>query len=204
MKFHWWGSQGFAELEQMQHKICQGVFSGDEEVVLGGEHPAIITLGRRAQSSEVLSSVLPVHQCARGGLATLHSPGQLVIYPILNLRKRNWGVRLYVEALLKTTQKTLLEFGLETKCDSTGNPGLYTKIGKIAFCGLKIVQGVSMYGLSINIGNDLSLFKNLRPCGISGQSLDRLQNHLADPLDLEVFFEAWGTHWGSQVQEVCR
>lgn len=204
MRFHWWGSREFSELEEAQHKICQGVFIGDEEVVLGGEHPSIITLGRRAQVNEVLSSVLPVYRCARGGLATLHSPGQLVIYPILNLRQRNWGIRFYVEALLKTTQKTLLEYGLDANCDLAMNPGIYTKTGKIAFCGLQIIQGVSKYGLSINIGNDLSLFRNLRPCGISGQALDRLQNHLAQPLELEVFFKAWGSHWRTRLEDIVR
>ncbi len=195
MRFHWWGLQPFSDLEKMQHNISCGVFSGDDEVVLGGEHPAIITLGRRAQTSEVLSTSLPICKSARGGLATLHSPGQLVIYPILNLRKRKLGIRLYVEVLLKTTERTLRDYGIEAQCDLDRNPGLYTKQGKIVFCGLQIHQGVSQFGLSINISNDLSLFRNLRPCGISGQPLDRLQDHSDHPVELQAFFESWAQHW---------
>ena len=100
--------------------------------ILGLEHPAVITLGRRADTEEInINNQLPVVQSTRGGLATIHSEGQLVIYPIIDIRKINLGVRDYVELLLSTTQKVFTHFGVETFKDDK-NIGLYTKNGKIA------------------------------------------------------------------------
>lgn len=204
MNFFWWGLADYQRIEGVQHNVCTQIQAGDDELILAGEHPTVITLGRRATAVQILTAKLPVVKSSRGGLATLHSPGQLVIYPILNLRKRAWGVRDYVCALLQSTQLTLKKIGIVSSIDTNSNPGIFTDHGKIAFCGLQIKQGISQYGIAVNISNDLELFKNLVPCGHHSQELDRVQNYqgLQDSkiTTTELFFEQWLVNFNSLIK----
>ena len=157
---------------------------------MGLEHPAVITLGRRMKSEELLvASDIPVVQSTRGGLATIHSEGQLVIYPVMNLKSHGLGVKEFVCKLLKVTQATLKEYDIESFIDD-GNVGLYTADGKIAFCGLEIKDGISQHGISINIANDLSLFSQIVSCGVTALKTDRVCNHVSD-VTMRDFFEKW-------------
>lgn len=159
---------------------------------MGLEHPAVITLGRRMKSDDIITaSEVPVIYSTRGGLATIHSEGQLVIYPIMNLKNEGWGVKDFVGHLLKVTQITLAQYGIESFIDDK-NVGLYTSQGKIAFCGLEIKEGISQHGISINISNDLRLFSQIVSCGISALKTDRVLNHISD-ITLRDFFEKWMT-----------
>lgn len=145
--------------------------------VIGLEHPAVLTLGYRAQREEEITETdLPVVRISRGGLATVHSEGQLVIYPVVNLRELAIGPRDYVCLLLKTTQRMLKEIGVECQVDEQAI-GLYTKRGKIAFCGIQIRNGISQHGLSLNVRNDLSLFSGIRACGVQNASFDSLASY---------------------------
>lgn len=191
MRFYWWGSRSFAELELMQEKFASEILQGATEVVLGGEHPAIITLGRRAQAKEIYSSQIDFQKCDRGGLATLHSPGQLVIYPLIHLRKRGWGVRDYVLDLLQISQRTLSDVGVESSVAIGADAGLFTARGKIGFCGIQVSRGVSRFGIAINVSNDLSLFSHLRPCGRDSQAMDRIQDCASNSINAEQFFALW-------------
>ncbi len=157
--------------------------------MLGLEHPAVITLGRRADLNEVHHTKIPVIKATRGGLATLHSEGQLVIYPILLLARFKLGVRDYVHTLLQATENVFLLLNLKTYKDDL-NIGLYTERGKIAFCGLEIKNGISQHGISINISNDLSLFDNIISCGFQKPDLDRL-NHYRTDVGLRQFYDLW-------------
>lgn len=166
--------------------------NSNQAMVLGLEHNAVLTLGYRAEEqSEVVGGLtsLPVVKTGRGGLATIHSEGQLVIYPILNLRACGYGVRELVQLLLQTTQECLLQFGVESFLDDR-QIGLYTANGKIAFCGLQIKNGISLHGLSLNVSNDLSLFSQIIACGVKQQPMDSvaLHNKLATP---EKVFQVW-------------
>ncbi len=186
---------------RLNQKISSSCNSSHEfEVILGCEHPVVVTLGRsadiqqsiyaHAQHETISSSLqLPVHVTDRGGLATLHSPGQLVIYPILPLRKYGMGVRDYVNLLEQTTIELLSNSGIESyvKEDS----GVYTKKGKIAFIGIRVEKGVSRHGLSLNVSNDLNLFSKIVSCGVSNRSLDLMQDYCAKQLQLSAVFEQW-------------
>ncbi len=167
----------------------------DQLSILGLEHPAVVTLGRRMEAStyNIADENIPVVQSTRGGLATIHSEGQLVIYPIVNLRKAGIGVKDFVLLLLKTTQTVFTSYGLETHIDDR-QIGLYSLNGKIAFCGLEIKEGVSRHGISINIANDLRLFSNIISCGIENLQTDRLINHNADVTPRD-FFNKWSVEF---------
>jgi lipoyl(octanoyl) transferase len=132
---------------------------------------------------------IPVVQSTRGGLVTIHSEGQLVIYPILDLKAAGLGVKDYVLMLLTTTKNLLAEFNIASSIDEQAI-GLYTAKGKIAFCGIQVKNGISLHGLSLNVRNDLSFFKEIISCGVQNSQLDRLQNYGVN-LTLEELFKRW-------------
>lgn len=162
-----------------------------QSYVLGLEHPAVMTLGYRARAeNEILNQLvsIPVVRATRGGLATVHSEGQLVIYPILDLREQRLGVRSFVELLLAITKDVLQGFGIEAELDQE-KIGLYTRQGKIAFCGLQIKNGISLHGLSINMTNDLTLFEQIMACGVQKQKMDCTGHYLN--IEKQIFFQKW-------------
>lgn len=158
--------------------------------LIGIEHPAVLTMGLRAkENEEIINSDLPTYYVSRGGLATIHSEGQLVIYPIMNLKKLGFGIRDYVTLLMKSTQDLLSEFEITSYIDDK-NMGLYTENGKIAFCGIQVKSGITQHGLSLNVRNDLSLFSNIRACGMQDVKLDSLSAYGLDHT-LSELYEQW-------------
>lgn len=184
-------------------------------IFLGCEHPAVITLGRQATKAELVSPDLnfneahggketldkgggespaqwpriPVFQTDRGGQATLHSEGQLVIYPIVHLRALSWGIKDFIDCLLQTTSSQLQSYGISTELAEPA--GLQTPEGKIAFMGLRVDQGVTRHGLSLNIGNDLTYFDGIRACGVHRARLSKVADYLERPPSVETAFKDW-------------
>ncbi len=148
--------------------------------LLGLEHPSVITLGLNSQKQDILVShdflkckEIEVVLTKRGGGVTCHSPGQLVIYPIIPLKKWKLSVRQYVALLENVTRDFLESLGvicLQEKKNQT--TAIYTQRGKIAFFGVQVQRGIACHGLAININNDLDLFSLIRPCGLDFESLD--------------------------------
>jgi lipoyl(octanoyl) transferase len=193
------GCQDFSSVFNLQEVTASRVSQTNQVIVIGCEHNDVITLGRRALAKEILNSgTLPIVHTTRGGLATIHSRGQLVIYPILDLRQNNLSVKGYVELLLDTTTDFLNLYNVTTAKDMK-QVGLYTEQGKVVFCGVEIRRRVSLHGISINVSNDLNLFKLISPCGLENSRMDKLQNyspknHLGeiDPnFDLNLMFRQW-------------
>lgn len=175
--------------EERAHRISTGEAL---PVIWGLEHPRVVTLGRRSH----LDPKPPCEQgpfvtVERGGEATLHIPGQLVIYPLLPVDSFG-GVRGFVDHLLTVTQKTLLEFGIST--EKTDTAGLWTKSGKICFLGIRIHNRVSTHGLSINLSNDLSEFRNMKACGVLNPQIDRVLDHGVSVSSLD-FFDRWCSYF---------
>lgn len=173
---------------QLQKDLLLLAQQSRHHYVLGLEHPAVLTLGHRAVAElEVLSeNKLPIVHISRGGLATIHAEGQLVIYPIVYLRDLNLGVRDYVMLLLQTTKDFLYSLGVDSFIDKKAI-GLYTKDGKIAFCGIQIKNGISQHGLSLNVRNDLSLFTKIKSCGVVESKFDSLSQHNINHTLAELF-----------------
>jgi lipoyl(octanoyl) transferase len=185
----WLGLQSYSDMEQFQKDQVSHFQNNNQVMVLGMEFHPVITMGVRANPhDDLLSTHIPVIQTDRGGQATLHSPGQLVIYPMLDLKSHNIGVKDFVQILMDMTAKTLSQIGIEAFLLS-GETGVYTRQGKIAFCGLKIDSGVVRHGLSVNIKNDLGLFDNIRSCGRAQASLDLVSSHVS--IESEEFFKLW-------------
>lgn len=139
------------------------------------EHPALYSAGTSAKPADLIApDRFPVFQTGRGGQYTYHGPGQRVGYVMLNLKKRGGDVRAFVAALERWIIATLSDFGVtgETREDRVGvwvkRPG---REDKIAALGIRVRQGVSFHGISINVNPDLSHFDGIVPCGVAGHGV---------------------------------
>jgi lipoyl(octanoyl) transferase len=132
------------------------------------EHPPVFTLGMNADPSHVLAAgSIPVVPIDRGGQVTYHGPGQLVVYPLIDLRRRQLGVRDLVTALETALVALLAEFGIAS-APRRDAPGVYVGGAKIASIGLRIRRGCSYHGLALNVAMDLEPFGRINPCGYAG------------------------------------
>ena len=140
------------------------------------QHPPVYTTGLRERTPPPEIGGIQLVPTDRGGLRTCHAPGQLVVYPLLNLRRLGLGVGSYVRLLEQAVISVLAEWGM-AGARRVGMPGVYVDNAKVAFIGVRVVAGNCYHGLSLNIGNDLSLFDTIVPCGISGLRLTRMADH---------------------------
>lgn len=178
----WLGLTAYEKSLEFQKDLLERCQKHHQAYLLGLEHPPTITLGKRAQAavdvvwneSQLLESQLQVHSVDRGGEATLHAPGQLVIYPVLHLPRHRLKVKDYIQLLIDITRRSLETLGVKTDC-SPQEPGLFTPQGKLVAFGLRIQKGVSQHGLSINCHNDLNLFESIRSCGVKSQKWTHLK-----------------------------
>lgn len=137
------------------------------------EHPPVFTLGLAGNPANLLvASDIPLVQTDRGGQITYHGPGQLVVYPLLNLNRLGLKVREYVELLEQTVIECLADCGLKQAQRKAGAPGVYIpwgdKLAKIAALGVKVSRGCTYHGLALNVNMDLAPFAHINPCGYVG------------------------------------
>ena len=144
------------------------------------EHFKVFTLGTAANKAHVLDPKdIPVYQSDRGGEVTYHGPGQLVIYFLLDFKKLNMGPKTLVESLQRFVQSILNEFEIESSLIK-GAPGVYVDDKKIASIGLRISNGKTYHGISINIDMDLEPFSYINPCGYEGLKVVQLKDYVSN------------------------
>ena len=132
------------------------------------EHPPVFTLGVKTEPSHVLDpGDIPVEQSDRGGQVTYHGPGQLMVYPLLSLRRAGLGPRTLVCALEDAVIYCAAAYGIEAS-RRTGAPGVYVAGAKLAAIGLRIRHGCSYHGMALNVCADLGPFSRINPCGLEG------------------------------------
>ena len=164
-------------LEKMKVKLREKNFKNEIWFL---EHFKIFTLGTAANKAHVLDSKdIPVYQSDRGGEVTYHGPGQLVIYFLLDFKKLNMGPKTLVETLQKFVQSMLDEFDIESSLIA-GAPGVYVDDKKIASIGLRISNGKTYHGISMNIDMDLEPFSFINPCGYEGLKVVQLKDYVND------------------------
>lgn len=132
------------------------------------EHPPTYTLGRNGKAHHILQNTsIPVVKVDRGGQVTYHGPGQIVIYLLLDLHRRNIGIRNLVTLIENCIILLLAEYGVTAYSDAVA-PGVYVDKKKIAALGLRVSKGRTTHGLSLNVDMDLSPFRFINPCGYAG------------------------------------
>ncbi len=138
------------------------------------EHPPVFTLGMNASAVHVLApGEIPVVQIDRGGQVTYHGPGQLVVYPLVDLRRAGLGVRDLVTALEQSVIELAAAFGVGAECRRSA-PGVYVEGRKLASVGIRVRRGASYHGLALNVNLDLEPFRRINPCGYEGLEMTQL------------------------------
>lgn len=140
------------------------------------EHPPVYTLGLAGRTEHILNpGNIPIHKTDRGGQVTYHGPGQLVIYPLLDLRRKGISVRAYVNLLEQAIIDLLDQYGISAG-RRPGAPGVYVVNSKIAALGIRVRNGCCYHGLALNVDLDLAPFAGINPCGYAGLEVTRLMD----------------------------
>lgn len=162
-----------------------------EEIIAICQHPPVYTLGVHGHESNMRADPgrdVEVVRIERGGDITYHGPGQLVVYPLIDLNRHRLGVKQYVELLEHSVRLTLHEYGVPTTSNDS-QIGVWLDwdkptARKICAIGVKISHGVTMHGLALNVNTDLSAFNLINPCGITDKGVTSLARELGRPVDI--------------------
>ena len=190
------GCQSYAPIWHAMRTFTdnRGVDTADEIWLL--EHEPVFTLGQAARAEHVLTpGEIPVMQVDRGGQVTYHGPGQIVAYPMLDLRRHGVHVRDLVYNLEQVLIDMFRRFGIHAE-RRLGAPGVYVAGAKIAALGLRVRRGCSFHGLACNVNMDLAPFQRINPCGYSALPVTQVLD-LGGPSQLDEVEDAL-------LEEFCR
>jgi lipoyl(octanoyl) transferase len=157
----------------MQKFTDERTETSDDELWLV-QHPPVFTQGQAGKAEHLLApGDIPVIQVDRGGQVTYHGPGQIVAYPLIDLRRRGLGVRDFVSRIEESIIRVLAHYGVDGQ-RVPGAPGIYVDSDKIASLGLRVRRGRSFHGLAFNIDMNLEPFQRINPCGYAGLQVTQL------------------------------
>jgi lipoate-protein ligase B len=171
---------------------------GNEKIpntVLIVEHTDVITLGARQSKNKLLVSPeelasrnVDIVKIRRGGGPTAHNPGQLVFYPVMNIKQLSLGISEYVRTLERIGQELLMQFNLKSDAKK-GYPGLWVGEKKIASIGVRVSRFLTYHGMAINIQNDLSIFDLIKPCGLENIEMTSLSKETGENYSMNLVKE---------------
>src|SRR5262245_57441349 len=170
------GTVDYTSATALQEQLVEQRLAGGDDRLLLLEHPAVYTLGRGADPRFLglaADGSIPIVRSSRGGQVTYHGPGQLVAYPIVDLRVHRCDVRWYVGQLETVLIDTLAQAGVAGE-RRDGAPGVWVRGAKIASIGVAIRRWVTWHGVALNVGADLSAFERITPCGLDGVRMTSL------------------------------
>lgn len=194
------GKQDYKETWELQKQLFQAALQQKQfqkpvqSTILFVEHNPVFTLGKSADENNILYNQqnlqADVFKIERGGDVTFHGPGQLVIYPIIDLEQFNMSLRQYVFNMEEVIINTIAHFGLKG-ARSEGASGVWLDVGtpqerKIAALGIKASRHITMHGLAFNINTDLAWFTKINPCGFTDKGVTTLANELGEIQDFNV------------------
>jgi lipoyl(octanoyl) transferase len=205
------GLRPYSEVLELQRELRRRRIAGElaEDVLLLVEHPPVVTLGRGTRASslplapaELERRGVEVFEVERGGDVTLHAPGQLVGYPILDLRQHredlHWYLRSLEDVLISALDRMDIEAGR-----NPGRTGVWTAGRKIASIGIHVKQWVTLHGFALNVSTDLDRFDLIVPCGIPQVVMTSVASELLREGDERLMGEVKG-HVGAAFGEVLR
>ena len=187
MKVVWLGRIEFSKGLEIQAEALEQCDLTGEETLFLLEHEPVYTIGRRLDKSSLGNASYlphPVFEINRGGQATYHGPGQLVGYPILDLKKRGKDLHVYLRSLETAVIRLVGSFGVEAEfCD--GKTGVWVQNRKIASIGIGVRRWITMHGFALNVSSDLTGFLSITPCGLAGVRMTSLSLELDREVSLE-------------------
>jgi lipoyl(octanoyl) transferase len=189
----WRAMQGFTDARSAE----------TEDEIWLVEHAPVFTLGQAGKAEHVLMpGEIPVIQVDRGGQVTYHGPGQIVAYPLLDLKRLKIGVRDYVCKIEQAVIDTLGHWNIHAE-RREGAPGVYVAGAKVAALGIRVRRGCTFHGLAFNIAMDLGPFHRINPCGYAGLQVTSMLD-LGGPSSLDavkpVLLQALAAQFGLQLQ----
>ena len=200
----WLGTVEYLHARELQDVLVNRVHDGESpNTLLLLEHHHVYTRGRLSRDHhlitpeyELTASGIPVHETDRGGQITYHGPGQLVGYPIINLRQLGIGPLQYVRTLEQTIIDTLAGFSIPAHTEP-GLTGVWTAGGKIAAIGVKISRGIAFHGFALNVTTDLSYYRHIIPCGITDRPVTPMAPMLNGTADMASVRDALVVKFGA-------
>jgi lipoate-protein ligase B len=185
------GLAGYKDVLGLQHELLRKRIAGRiPDTLIITEHHPVVTLGRLAKEESIIGKGyferenIPVIRTSRGGKITYHAPGQLVLYPIIDLKEKKRDVSQYIDFLEKTVAGSLNRLGIPAMRNEARR-GVWVGEEKIAFIGIALKKWVTFHGISVNINNDIGAFLEMRPCGESDITVTSAKEFLGRELKMD-------------------
>lgn len=174
---------------QTQLEILKNVIDGDEDALIVCSHFPVVTLGRKSSPSDISGWPGEIISIERGGMATYHGPEQIVIYPIINLKRKGLDITQFLDRMELATVYLLNDLGLKAQGNpERGNPnltGVWIQGFKIASIGIALKHWVSYHGIALNVNHDPQAFIGINPCGKDATIMTNIEALLDQKQDLE-------------------
>ena len=166
-------------MKVLEKRVQDVLFEKKEELLWILEHKTVYTAGTNANENDLIDKDLPIFKTNRGGKYTVHSPGQKVVYFVLNLNKRKKDIRMLINNIESCIINILWEYKIKSYPDRN-NIGIWVQKGddsmKIAAIGIRVKKWIAYHGFALNISNDLKKYKKIIPCGIKNKGITSLEN----------------------------
>lgn len=204
------GQLAYDKALRLQEKLAAAIFTGNHpETVLLLEHPPVYTIGRGGNPMNILDPTLRVERVGRGGDVTWHGPGQVVCYPLIDLRRRGRDLHRWVRFFEEVLMALIGHFDIQGY-RRPGEPGVWAAGGKIGFVGIGVRRWISMHGCSLNVHPDLAAFSRINPCGYLAAPITSMAEE-CDPAPtvhevihwLRTHFAALLSQWLPLIPDVC-
>ena len=199
------GVTPYAEILDLQRRIAAARITGEiaQDVLLLLEHQPVVTLGRSSKEKHLVASKdflasrgVELFEVERGGDVTFHGPGQLVGYPIIDLKRHKQDLHWYLRQLEAAIISALEQFGVAAE-RSTGYTGVWTQGRKIASIGVHARDWVTWHGMALNVSTDLTFFELIVPCGIAGVQMTSIEKEIGKRVTMDAaaqtFTDAFAT-----------
>ncbi len=197
MIFEDWGPIDYQAALDKQLEYVEIVSTGEDHsgFLIFCTHPAVVTTGRQTKPEDIFSWQGPVIEISRGGQATYHGPSQVVVYPILNLKKPRAGraaqeIRGYLRDFEKAIVETLHHFDIHAegnKSDKVEDTGVWVGSQKIASLGIAVKKWITFHGAAINVHHDPAAFVGINPCGYKSETMISMEKFLNKKVNAEEF-----------------
>jgi lipoyl(octanoyl) transferase len=191
----WLGRVPYSEGLALQAEAVERLRWGAKELLFLLEHPHVFTLGRGADRANILASAdslesrsIEIHETGRGGDVTYHGPGQLVGYPVINLKPDRCDVHRYVRDIEEALIRAIRDFGIEGH-RIAGLTGVWVGDEKIAAIGVRIARWITSHGFALNVNTDLKYFQMIVPCGIRDKGVTSIEKITGRRIDMRQVAE---------------
>lgn len=172
------GLQEYRQVWRAMQNFTENRNNIDDDQLWFVEHPSVFTQGQAGKAEHIFNpGNIPIVQSDRGGQVTYHGPGQIVVYVMIDLRRKKLGIRALVSALETSIITCLADHNINARAKKEA-PGVYVEDKKIASVGLRVKRGCSYHGIALNVDMDLSPFHGINPCGFERLEMTQLRDHM--------------------------